>query len=240
MHLRARPAARSTCSVFTQRRRVQVWRGLLDIFRNFGMVLITWLLALAFGIFVGLVFLNLELTIEGVQNRAGVIFFSLVFLGFLSVTSIDSLMTERAVVVKEQRLGYYPGWLYMAAKCLIDSILMRAVPAVLYATPVYWMAGLQESGERYALFAFVLIAFTIGTQFQAMHIVEWSRRAGTATILFVLLLIVQMLFAGFLVNTKSIPGALAWIRYLSLIYFSFEACAVNEFDVRWPCCAEVT
>jgi ATP-binding cassette, subfamily G (WHITE), member 2 len=127
---------------------------------------------------------------------------------------------------------YYPGLLYMASKCLLDSVLMRAVPAFLFTTPVYWMAGLQSSGERYALFVFVMIAFTIGTQFQAMLLVEWNRRAGNATVLFVLLLIIQMLFAGFLVNSDSIPGAIRWIRYCSLIYYSFEACAVNEFEVR--------
>ena len=85
---------------------VQVWRGLLDMFRNPSMIIITWLLAIVFGVFCGGVFWDLDLSIDGIQNRAGVIFFSLVFLGFLSVTSIDSLMAERAVVHKEQKLGY--------------------------------------------------------------------------------------------------------------------------------------
>jgi ATP-binding cassette, subfamily G (WHITE), member 2 len=220
------------CTGDVQLRRVQVWRGLLDIFRNPSMVAMTCVLAVVVGVFCGGVFFHLERTIAGVQNRAGVIFFCLVFLGFLSVTSIDSLMTERHVIEKERRLGYYPGWLYMAAKCLLDSILMRALPAVLFSTPLYWMASLQGSGERYALFVFVMIAFTIGTQFQAMLLIEWNRRAGNATVLFVLALIIQMLFAGFLVNTESIPGVLRWIRYCSLIYYAFEACAINEFEVR--------
>jgi ABC-type multidrug transport system permease subunit len=196
------------------------------------MVLMTWVLAIVFGVFCGLVFWDLDFTVSGVQNRAGTIFFCLVFLAFLSVTSIDSLIYERAIVRKEQRLGYYPAMVYLIAKCLLDSLLMRAIPAVLFTVPVYYMASLQRSLERLALYVFVMIAFTIGAQFQAMLLVEWSSRAGNAMVLFVLLLIVQMLFAGFLVSSDSISPSIAWVQFFSLFYYAFEALAVNEFQVR--------
>lgn len=215
-----------------ERGHVQVWRGLLDVFRNPSMVLTTWLLALLFGVFCGLVFWDLELTIAGIQNRAGALFFCLVFLGFLSVTSIDSLLSERLVVNKEQRLGYYPAALYMVAKCLLDSILLRAVPAVIFSVPVYFMARLQRDSERFMLFLFVMIAFTIAAQFQAMLIVEFTTRAGNAMVFFVLILIVQMLFAGFLVNGDSVNAGIRWIRNVSLYYYAWEAVAINEFEVR--------
>jgi ABC-type multidrug transport system permease subunit len=195
------------------------------------MVLTTWALAVLFGIFCGLVFWDLELTIAGIQNRAGALFFCLVFLAFLSVTSIDSLLSERLVVNKEQRLGYYPGILYMISKCLLDSLLLRAVPAVLFSVPVYYMANLQRDTERFMLFVFIMISFTIAAQFQAMLLVEWVMRAGNAMVLFVLILIVQMLFAGFLVNADSVNKGIAWIRYLSLFYYAWEAVAINEFEV---------
>lgn len=214
------------------RARVQVWRGMLDVARNPSMVITVWALALTFGLFCGGVFYKLTNELDGVQARIGSIFFTLVFLGFLSVTSIDSLFAERVVIDKERRLGYYPGWLYLAAKCLLDSILMRAVPAFLFSTPLYWMSDMQDSGKRYALFVFVMIAYTIGAQFQAMLLVEWTRRAGNATVLFVILLIVQMLFAGLLVNTNGIPKAVRWVRYVTLTYYAYEAVSINEFEAR--------
>jgi hypothetical protein len=82
------------------------------------------------------------------------------------------------------------------------------------------------------LFLFFMIAFTVAAQFQAMLLVEWVMRAGNAMVLFVLVLIVQMLFAGFLVNADSVNEGIAWIRYVSLFYYAWEAVAINEFQVR--------
>ena len=79
---------------------------------------------------------------------------------------------------------------------------------------------------------FVLVTFAIATQLQAMVIVEYSRRAGTATVVFVMVLVISMLFGGFLVNADSTHPGVAWVQYLSLIFYAFEAMAVNEFKVR--------
>ena len=216
---------------------MQVWRGLLDVWRRPSLVLTSWLLATLFGFLCGGIFYDLQDDLPGIQNRAGALFFTLVFLAFLSVTSIDSLLTERTVVHKEQRLGYYPAALYVLAKALIDALLMRAIPAVLFSAPLYFLAGFRGDRERYALFTFVVIAFTIGAQLQAMLIVEWSARAGNAMVVFVLVLIVQMLLAGNLVNSDSIPSFFESIQFTSLFYYAFEALAINEFQVqpRAPC-----
>lgn len=211
---------------------MQVWRALLDVWRNWSMLIMTALVATMFGVFVGLVFWKLEDGIAGVQNRAGAIFFTLVFLDLLAVTSIDSLLNERAVIRKEVRLGYYPAMLYMVAKTLVDALLLRALPAVLFGLPVYYMAELREESSRIFMFMFVLVAFAIATQLQAMVIVEWSKRAGTATVVFVLVLVISMLFGGFLVNSDTMHPAISWVQYLSLVYYAFEAMAVNEFKVR--------
>ena len=82
------------------------------------------------------------------------------------------------------------------------------------------------------MFMFVLVTFAIATQLQAMVIVEYSRRAGTATVVFVMVLVISMLFGGFLVNADSTHPGVAWVQYLSLIFYAFEAMAVNEFKVR--------
>jgi ATP-binding cassette, subfamily G (WHITE), member 2 len=210
---------------------MQVWRSLLDVARNWSMLLMACCVALIFGIFVGLVFWNLETDIAGVQNRAGAIFFTLVFLDLLAVTSIDSLLNERAVIRKEVRLGYYPAFMYMIAKTLVDAILLRALPALLFGLPVYFMAKLSPSSAKTMMFMFVLVTFAIATQLQAMVIVEYSRRAGTATVVFVMVLVISMLFGGFLVNADSTHPGVAWVQYLSVIFYAFEAMAVNEFKV---------
>jgi ATP-binding cassette, subfamily G (WHITE), member 2 len=212
--------------------RVQVWRALLDVSRNLSMLIMTCIVAVVFGVFVGLVFWKLEDNVAGVQNRAGAIFFTLVFLDLLAVTSIDSLLNERAVIRKEVRLGYYPAFMYMVAKTLVDAMLLRALPATLFGVPVYYMAKLRDEPQKIMMFMFILVTFAIATQLQAMVIVEFSKRAGTATVVFVMVLVVSMLFGGFLVNSDTTHPGVAWVRYLSLVFYAFEAMAVNEFQVR--------
>lgn len=51
----------------------------------------------------GLIFFQQELDLPGLQNRGGGVFFSLAFFGFTSLTIIDSLTIEQALVRREAR-----------------------------------------------------------------------------------------------------------------------------------------
>jgi hypothetical protein len=57
----------------------------------------------------------------GVQNRLGGTFFALAFLAFTSLTTVDLLMNERAVVTREVRSGYYAPWTYLLSKLALDA-----------------------------------------------------------------------------------------------------------------------
>lgn len=57
----------------------------------------------------------------GVQNRMGGTFFALAFFGFASLTTVDLMMNERAVVMREVRGGYYNPVLYVLSKLTLDG-----------------------------------------------------------------------------------------------------------------------
>ena len=57
------------------------------------------------------------------------------FLAFTSLTSVDLFMAERDTVAAEVSSGIYKDWVYCSCKLLADGLLLRAVPAVLYAIP---------------------------------------------------------------------------------------------------------
>jgi ABC-type multidrug transport system permease subunit len=54
--------------------------------------------------------------------------------------------------------------------------------------------------------------------------------AGRASLVMNLVLLLSMLFAGFLVNTASIAPALQWIHYLSVFFYGFESLTTNEIS----------
>lgn len=54
--------------------------------------------------------------------------------------------------------------------------------------------------------------------------------AGRASLIMNLLLLLGLLFAGFLVNTASIGPALGWVHYLSVFFYGFESLTTNEIS----------
>lgn len=91
----------------------------------------------------------------GVQGRYGGIFVSLCFLAFTSLTTVDLFMAERDVVAAEVNSGLYQDWIYCLCKLSADGMLLRALPAVLYAIPFYWMAGFRDEAASWYVWTFL-------------------------------------------------------------------------------------
>lgn len=69
-------------------------RGFVTFFRNFGLAPAHTLSAIVLGLLLGGIFFQVSYTLEGAQNRSGVLFFILFLLGFLAMTSLDFCMLE--------------------------------------------------------------------------------------------------------------------------------------------------
>lgn len=54
------------------------------------------------------------------------------------------------------------------------------------------------------------------------------KNIGTATFLASIIMLFQMLFAGFLINSNAIPPVLGWIPYLSFFKYALEAMIISD------------
>lgn len=205
------------------------WRAGADTARTPGLLLMHLALALLSGLLVGLIFLHQQFDLAGAQNRAGALFFSLAFFGFTALTVIDGLMLEQRVVGREVAGGYYRPWTYLATKLLLDGLLLRALPAVVYTALMYPLVGLNSSGDRVAVFLFTLAAFACSIGALAVAVAALTGSTAKATLLLNLLLLLWVLVGGYLVNPGSIPAWLRWLRWLSPLSFAFQAMYGNEF-----------
>lgn len=106
---------------FSRQLAVMFWRTWTDIIRNPTLLRLHVGMAALMGVTTGLVFWQLEPNNVGVQNRMGGTFFALAFLGFTSLTTVDLLINERAVAVREVRGGYYKPTTYLMAKLALDA-----------------------------------------------------------------------------------------------------------------------
>ena len=207
---------------------VMFWRTLVDIVRNPTLLMLHLLLAICTGLITGAIFYELDDTSVGVQNRMGGTFFALSFLAFTSLTTVDLLMNERTVVLREVRSRFYRPSSYLISKIALDGMLLRVIPAILYWLPFYYMAGFQYGTSYAASFLFILIAFNCAVGAMSMCVTIGCNTAGQASFIMNFLLLFSLAFTGFLVNVNSIPAVLRWIHYLSVFFYAFEAMMSTE------------
>lgn len=211
---------------------VLFWRAWVDIVRNPTLLRLHMLIALLTGLLTGFVFWDLPDDNTGVQNGMGGTFFALAFFAFASLTTVDLLMNERAVVTREVRGGYYSPVLYLASKLTLDGVLLRMLPAVLYWAPFYYMAGFRTGAAYAATYVFILITFSGAVGALSMAVTVAADTPGQASFTMNFILLFSLIFTGFLVNVNSIPAVIRWVHYLSVFYYAFEAMVTNEISGR--------
>jgi hypothetical protein len=114
------------------------------------------------------------------------------------------------------RRAYYSPVAYSATKLVLDGVLLRALPALLFAVPFYFLMGLSPGAGPFCTFALVFIAFNATVGALALSLAAALDSPGKTVLAMNLVLLVGVLFAGFLANKESIPLPLRWITYLSV------------------------
>jgi hypothetical protein len=135
----ARAAARE-CAVL-------YWRAFTNMRREPRLLMLHLLVALSLGLVVGAVFFKLENTQVGVQNRLGAMFFALALFGWTSVSVVDGLVLERELVEREVAGHYYRGGTYLLSSLVLDGLLLRTLPALLFSALVYPMVSFANNNN---------------------------------------------------------------------------------------------
>ena len=206
------------------------WRTVTDTVRHPALLRLHLVVSALLGVCTAAIFANVPDNLAGVQNRAGCLFFTLTFFAFGSMTSIDLFMSERAVFSREQRGKYYRVGTYFISKALLDGLLLRVMPAVLYGVIVYWLVGMRTDPGNVSVFFLTLSLFNLAAGALSMVLTICSPSAGVAGLVTIVVLLISLLFGGFLANIDTIPVWLGWLRFLSIFYYAYEILIVNEID----------
>ena len=203
-------------------------RTFTDMVRHPALLKLHIFVSCLLSIFTAIIFANVPDNVAGVQNRAGFLFFTLTFFGFSSVTSIDLFMSERAVFARELRGRYHRVGTYFLSKALADGLLLRILPAICFGLISYWIIGLRAGGEKAGIFFLVLCLFNLAAGALSMVAAVCAPSAGAAGLVTIVVLLISLLFGGFLANTSTLPLWLGWLRFLSIFYYAYEVLMVNE------------
>ncbi|GMH35874.1 hypothetical protein BSKO_03742 [Bryopsis sp. KO-2023] len=209
---------------------VAFWRGFVDIVRNPVLLLAHWLMAVVMGLGLGFIFYDVQKDFAGAQNRLGGFFFFLAFLAFTSSTTVDVVHAERSVVLREVKAGYYSPFVYLLSKIILDTLLLRAIPAILLGIPFYMLMGLEQDTTKFFIFLFSACTFNMIVGAFAMVLTILIMNSGAAALVINIAILVSLLFANFPANSETIPVALKWINHLSVIGYGLRIMTINEIE----------
>ncbi|KAL4534698.1 hypothetical protein Ndes2526A_g05580 [Nannochloris sp. 'desiccata'] len=215
---------------FARQLAVMFWRTSMDIIRNPTLLVLHVGIAAIVGVLNGAIFYQVEPTFSGVQNRMGATFFALALLAFTSLTTVDLLMNERNVVMREVRSGYYGPVAYLLSKLALDGMLLRAIPAIVFWAPFYYMTGFRSGAPYAATYVFTMVAFNCCIGALSMAVTVGCNTAGQAAFVMNFTLLFMLVFTGFLVKISSVTPVLAWIHFLSPFFYAFEAMLSTELN----------
>lgn len=133
---------------------------------------------------------------------------------------------ELDIIARETAARTYRPLAYCLVKVALDVVVLRLLPAALFALFFYPLMGLQASVGHTALFFATVMLFNLGCGTLSFA-VALSSPVGSATLLATTFYLIGLLFSGFLVN-----GTTSWVIHglchASMFYYAFETLMVNE------------
>merc|ERR1711916_189594 len=193
---------------------VLLHRGTMGVIRNPVLLRSHTLAALFVGLALGVMYYNVAEDLSGAQDKAGVLFFSVCLFSFGSISVVDSLGSGLPLMTRERAGGSYISSTWLSTHVMMDTLPLRVVPVLLFATVSYFLVVLM------------LVPVTAAAQTSAVTV--WASSLSQASLIAVLLLLAQMLFGGLLINTDTMMEGVSWLKYLSFFNYAYEALMANE------------
>lgn len=205
-------------------------RSLTDAWRNPYLLRLQYVLIVGAALVLGGLFFQMTLTEQGAQNRLGLLFFVCILLMVVTLPSIDTFYAERAVFLREKAAGYYSASAYFMAKALADVVPLRLIPPIVLTLIMYPMTGLRLQSATY-LFWFMLIVILLSYCATGLCflISSLAPSVSVGNLAAILVMLFELLFGGLLLSTSSLPSGIAWLRWVSFIFYAYNALMVSEF-----------
>ncbi|KAJ1864810.1 (ABC) transporter [Coemansia sp. RSA 989] len=198
------------------------------LYRDPTLMLANYALSLFIGLMCGVLFYQLDNSVQGMQNRLGLLIFILAFYGFGCTTSLLVFSEERLLYLRERANAYYNPLAYFLAKVTFDLIPLRVVPPLLLTLIAYPMTGLAPTWGQFIKFFSTLVLFNLTVASQMLFIGLLAEELVVSNFLASILLLFSLLFGGLILNKESIPAIFQALCRFSSFNLAYEALAINE------------
>ncbi|PKA57729.1 ABC transporter G family member 5 [Apostasia shenzhenica] len=190
------------------------------------------------GLVLGSIFFNLHPDLAGAGDRVGLFAFILTFLLSGTTEALPIFLQERDILMKETTCGTYRVSSYVVANGLVFFPFLLIL-ALLFAAPVYWLAGLDPNPSSFSFFLLLiwLILYTANSVVVCFSTLAPNFIVGNSVISGAMGCF--FLFSGYFIRKEAMPAFWVFMNYVSLFKYPFEAFLKNEFSGEGRCLEEM-
>ncbi|GLC39402.1 hypothetical protein PLESTM_000892900 [Pleodorina starrii] len=193
---------------------------------------------LAVAVLAGLFWWQQGASLEGQQDVldvGGLLFFVELFMGFSTLfAALFTFPLEFQMLVKERQSGMYRLSAYYLARTLSDLPMDCFLPS-LFVWIIYWMAGLRlDAGAFFAHWASILL-IVLTSQSVGLLIGATVINPQNGQTVATIFMLATMLVGGYYV--RGMPVWIAWLKFVSFIYWGWNLLLKIEFRHRPYDCA---
>jgi ABC-type multidrug transport system ATPase subunit len=217
----------SFLSIFLYYLPLNLSRQMKIFLREKSFTLITLIKVLIVGAITGSLFSNISKTDMTTLN--GLLFFSVLYSALGSFFLIPLIFEQKLVFYKMKDALFFPTVSFTIAQSL-TLVPLQLVENIIYITMVYWSAGLssEHNGSRFLTFIVIAFSFTllIAQLFRLMSAILPT--SGTVMPLSGVIIVIMVLFSGFIQPKALISDGWIWFYYLNPVAWALKAVTVNE------------
>ncbi|KAG5509119.1 hypothetical protein JKF63_06128 [Porcisia hertigi] len=193
-----------------------------------------------FAIFIGLLFFDVKLNQQGVQDRQGSLYITLMNNLFgAAMNGIAAFPPERAVFLQEQANDAYNAYIYFLAKNVAELPWQILFPTV-FDLIAYFMIHFYRSAGAFFVHWFILVLLgNFGYAFGLMF-ATFFKESQAAFAMVPLILLPLLIVSGMFANTDRLYPYWEWLNYLSFPRHAYLGVFTNEFQRLTVICNPVT
>ncbi|KAI5579409.1 hypothetical protein BDE02_08G087600 [Populus trichocarpa] len=163
----------------------------------------------------------------------GALFYALIILLVDGLPELLMTVSRLAVFNKQRELCFYPAWAY-AIPAAILKVPLSFLEAFVWTTLTYYVIGYSPEVSRF--FRQFLLFFLVHLTSTSMYrfIASIFQTVVASTLAGSLIVLIVLLFGGFLIQKPSMPAWLEWGFWFSPLTYGEIGLTVNEFLApRW-------
>jgi ABC-type multidrug transport system permease subunit len=167
---------------------------------------------------------------EDAASMEGFLFFFSLTFGVGNITLIPTLFAQRRVFDKQTAALFYPKAVFGIVQTL-SLIPVQILETLLFCSITYWSVGMasETRGSKFLLFCLVNILFNLNYSQLIRLISSLLSSPALALPLNGVVLMLLVLFCGYILPKSLIPSSLIFMYWLNPIAWTIQALLVNEY-----------